>query len=193
MDNSSQDNGFGWLAQVSIKTPSGDLINMRGRTEAEFGTAADIVATAIESGQIDRITSLLAKGKSNVAQFPKSMTSPVPAPSSSGAKAAAQGAIKVGENFVVTVDVDKVYDGKVTGRTNDRGEPTSGPATIVDAGGTKYDTFDKTLAEVARQAKRDGKRVNIMYIWNEKFQRNKIVDDGLSIFGEVPTEQVPSY
>jgi hypothetical protein len=121
-----------------------------------------------------------------------SVAAPAPVPvAEKGEGAQAQGAQQVGDAFVITEMVEKVWDGKATGRTNANGDPTSGPGTIVGTSGTKYDTFDKGLLGIARGAKKDGKRINIMFVFNEQFQRNKITEDGVSVFGEVPDAGAP--
>lgn len=98
--------------------------------------------------------------------------------------------IQMDSGFVVTVDVDKVYDGRPSksGKLHSDGTPVSGPGTVIDAGGTRYDTFDKNLLGIARQAKKDQKQITILYTFNEQYSKNVIAEEGLTVFGEEPQE-----
>ncbi len=130
-------------------------------------------------------TAAVEKAVDNVRSMPARVEAPA-----AGASAAQQGPQDIGDGtFVVTVGVDKVYSKSPTGRKNGAGEPTFKPGTIVGMDLKKYDTFDDGLLNIARGAKGKNQMINIAYMVDEQYNRNKIVEDGVTIFGaagEVP-------
>lgn len=155
---------------------SGDKAAMKAATASQkYATIAAVYGATADDPEADARTDMRG---TPVSAAPPRVRSNRPAP---GAVAEEAGSVPVGDNGnrVVTISVDKVYDGRPTRSGK------MGPGTIVSQSGHKFDTFDKGLLGIARKAHAEGKRINVMYAYNEQFKRNSIVEDGVSIFGEV--------
>lgn len=163
------------FSSVGGGTDSGDKAPMKAATAAQkYATIALVFGATQDDPEADAKTDIRSSR-----QPAARLAAAAPSPAQ---KAPAATATPVGENgeLVIEFEVGKVFNGNKTASGN------IGPGTIVAIDGTKYDTFDKGLVEVARGAV--GRRVNVMYKYDEKYRRNTITEDGLSLCGDANTD-----
>ena len=172
-----------WVFQLSVKNPNGMLVNMRGRTAEEVGTAITLwkkygkvfgfdVENPANNKEPERKQGGGGwKGKSSGGAATTNR---------SVAPVSHEGAKKIGDNvYAISVNVKTVFDGQPSKNNPD----VNRPGTVIGTNDQRYNTFDTDLLEIARLAKTTGKQVAITYEYNEKYKSNNITEDGLVIVG----------
>ena len=150
-----------WCVQYSWKTPTGDMINVRGSNEDDFTTGLTILKKALQSGQLAELGTLIFGNASRTVQI-----APQTAPAAPGSQIATKVIPQAGNGYVDgTVTSVEPYAGVTNGRQWKK-------TTVRLNTGFEGVTFDNTLGQIF--LKLQGVAVRIHYGPDQK-GKNKII------------------